>query len=310
MFQSILKNTDGKEGIDNSNIVSRMNSINEKFDERLAAIRELDQSMLGGIKAWDVFLEAEKAVVAWIQEAEAMIGVKHIDSKDNVESHKVFFAKNNDHLIEDYVRTAEELKPYISEADKANLEEQVRKVKSKWDEIQAFAPLHMMKVEFRLDEEAMGKYVKEVERQIQDENIAFQKSENVARIIQAHVDYFDKTDIVNKVEGCLERMDAVATTYSERVPGDDATLRDAHAARREQWDEMLGRIKSIFGQLEQIPEQWREYEKKFSEMVRWMDSVDESLARMFKVISTVKDFEKEKEAFQVKRVIINPYFKY
>ncbi len=53
-------------------------------------------------------------------------------------------------------------------------------------------------------------------------------------------------------------------------------------------------------QLEQIPEQWREYERKFSEMVRWMDSVDESLARMFKapVPSTVDDFERERESFQ------------
>ncbi len=300
VFQSVLNNTEGKEGIDNGNIVRRMNAVNDKFEEKLATIRELDQSMLGGIKAWDVFLEAEKAIVTWIQEAEAMISVKHIESKDNVESHKTFFGRNNDHLIDDYAQTAEALKPYISEADKANLEEQVRKVKEKWDEIQAFAPLHMMKVEFRLDEEAMAKYVKEVERQIQEENIAFQKSENVARIIQAHIDYFDKTDIVNKVEGCLERMGAVATSYSEKVPG-DSSLGDTHKSRRKQWDEILGRVKSIFGQLEQIPEQWREYERKFSEMVRWMDSVDESLARMFKVISTVDDFEKEKEAFQVER---------
>ncbi len=298
VFQGILKNTEGKEGIDNSSIVQRMNTINGKFNEKLAAIRELDQSMLGGIKAWDSFLEAEKAIVAWIQEAEGMIAVKSIDSKENVEFHKHFFDKDNSHLLENYLLAAGELKPFISEADKANLEGQVEKVKTKWDEIQAFAPLHMMKVAFRLEEESFSKCVKNVERQIQDENIAFQKSENVARIIQNHVDYFDKSDVVNKAEGCLEKMGTISASFSQNVP-DDPSLREVLDARRRQWEDMLGRIRSIFNQLEQIPEQWREYEKKFSEMVRWMDSVDDSLARMFKSTSTLQDFERERDGFQV-----------
>ncbi len=299
VFQSVLKNTDGKEGIDNGNIVERMKVINDKFESKLNAIREFDQAMLGGIKAWDSFLEAEKAAVGWIQEAEGMIRQKHIDSKDNVEKHKAFFGKNNDPIIKAYINAAEALKPFLSESDKANLQEQVGKVKTKWDEIQDFAPLHMMKVEFRLDEEVMAGHIKEVERQIQDENIAFQKSENVARIIQSHIDYFDKSDIVNEVEACLGRLEVVATTYSARVP-DDSSLNDSFEERKRQWEETLARMKSIFGQLEQIPEHWREYERKFSEMVKWMDSVDESLARMFKVITTVDDFEREKQGFQVR----------
>ena len=300
VFQSILKNTEGKEGIDNSDIVMRMNTLNEMFEDKLNAIKELDQSMLGGIRAWDVFLESEKTAVAWIQEAQSMISAKYVDTKENMEIHKLFFDKNNDHIIESYLRGAEALKPFMSEADKSNLDEQTRKVKDKWDEIQAFAPLHMMKVEFRLDEEVMVRYLKDVEKQIQDENIAFQKSENVARIIQGHVDYFDKTDIVNNVESCLERMAGVRDAFEEKMP-DDPTLQETFETRKAQWEDTLGRIKSIFGQLEKIPEQWREYEKKFSEMVRWMDSVDESLARMFKDAGTGVDeaeFEREKESFQ------------
>ena len=43
------------------------------------------------------------------------------------------------------------------------------------------------------------------------------------------------------------------------------------------------RIESLFSQLQQIPEQWRSYEQRFSRMVAWMDSIDASLANMFKV---------------------------
>ena len=38
------------------------------------------------------------------------------------------------------------------------------RLQEKWNEIQSFAPLHMMKVEFRLDEETFVKYVKDVEK--------------------------------------------------------------------------------------------------------------------------------------------------
>ena len=130
----------------------------------------------------------------------------------------------------------------------------------------------------------------------QDESIAFQKSENVAAIIQGHVDFFDKTDVVNKAEACLARMDAVAADYEAKQKDDDS-LRKIHDTRKAQWEGILGRIKSIFSQLEQIPEQWRDYEKKFSAMVRWMDSVDDSLAKMFKAGGGVgkEEFEQERE---------------
>ncbi len=242
VFQGILKNTEGKEGVDSGGIVRRMAELNSKFEERLATIRELDQSMLGGIKSWDGFLEAEKAVVGWIQEAEAMIGAKHVDCKDSVESHKAFFEKDNDCLMNGYSGAAEALKPHLSEQDSSKLDDQVRKVSSRWNEIQSLAPLHMMKVEFRLEDEAVAKHVREVERQLQEEGIAFQKSEDVAGIIQSHVDYFDKSDVVQQVEGRLKSMGAVAASYAETVP-DDAVLSDALKTRKEQWDGVLGRIR-------------------------------------------------------------------
>ena len=40
------------------------------------------------------------------------------------------------------------------------------------------------------------------------------------------------------------------------------------------------------------------YEQKFATMVKWMDSIDASLARMFKGISSLEDFEREKNNFQ------------
>jgi nesprin-1 len=72
----------------------------------------------------------------------------------------------------------------------------------------------------------------------------------------------------------------------------------SYARHKDHWDIVLARVNALFGQLQQIPEQWRTYEEKFSHMVRWMDNIDDSLARMFKGINSPADFDVEKEKFQ------------
>ncbi len=67
VFQSVLKNTEGKEGVDNSDVVARMQVLNDRFEQSLKNVKELDQKMLGGIQSWERFLAAEKAAQAWLQ---------------------------------------------------------------------------------------------------------------------------------------------------------------------------------------------------------------------------------------------------
>ena len=43
----------------------------------------------------------------WIQDAQILIAVKHIESKENVETHKGFFIANNDKLMQDFVQSAQ-----------------------------------------------------------------------------------------------------------------------------------------------------------------------------------------------------------
>ena len=43
----------------------------------------------------------------WIQDAQILIAVKHIESKENVETHKDFFIANNDKLMQDFVQSAQ-----------------------------------------------------------------------------------------------------------------------------------------------------------------------------------------------------------
>ena len=83
----------------------------------------------------------------WIQDAQILIAVKHIESKENVETHKAFFIPNNDKLMEAFVQAAQDLEAFLPAGEKQQLTGNILRLQEKWNEIQAFAPLHMMKVE-------------------------------------------------------------------------------------------------------------------------------------------------------------------
>ena len=58
-------------------------------------------------RCWASFLDGQAKVMKWIQDAQILIAVKHIESKENVETHKDFFIANNDKLMQDFVQSAQ-----------------------------------------------------------------------------------------------------------------------------------------------------------------------------------------------------------
>ena len=164
------------------------------------------------------------------------------------------------------------------------------RLQEKWNEIQSFAPLHMMKVEFRLDEETFNKYVKDVEKELTAETNSFHRNEDVGGIMKQHTQFFTTSGLKLKIEECLRNLSRLSKTFTEKMP-ENLVLQESYAKHQEHWDSLLARIQSLAAQLQQIPEQWKTYEAKFSSMVTWMDSIDASLAKMFKGISSDKDFE-------------------
>lgn len=43
------------------------------------------------LRSWEKFKEAERVITEWLQKAEQMISEKHVDSRQTVEAHKVYF---------------------------------------------------------------------------------------------------------------------------------------------------------------------------------------------------------------------------
>ena len=297
VFQTMLKNVDGKEGIDIDTLKIRMGKLNERFSDTIDASKQMEIRINDAIKCWTNFLEGQNKVMKWIQEAQILIAVKHIESKENVETHKAFFVQNNDKIMQDFVQASQDLENYLELKEKDQLSGNIKRLQEKWNDIQAFAPLHMMKVEFRLDEDTFMKYVKDIEKEIANEASAFHNNDNVGEILNQHNEFFRKNSLVKKVETCLENLARLSRTFTQKMP-EDLALQESYARHKDHWDTVMSRINSLFNQLQQIPEQWRMYEQKFATMVKWMDIIDASLARMFKGISSLEDFEREKNNFQ------------
>ena len=297
VFQSMLKNTEGKEGIDIVDLKTRMNKLNERFANTVDTSKQVELRLNDALKCWTRFQEGQNRVMKWIQEAQILIAVKHIESKENVETHKAFFVKNNDAIMQEFVQAAQDLEAFMASGEKEQLVSNIKRLHEKWNDIQSFAPLHMMKVEFRLDEDTFIKYVKNIEKEVSNEASSFHNNDNVADILKQHTEFFKSSNLLAKVENCLENLQRLSKTFTEKMP-EDVGLQESYARHKDHWDVVLSRVNALFGQLQQIPEQWRSYESRFSQMVRWMDNIDSSLARMFKGTSSPEDFEIEKEKFQ------------
>lgn len=297
VFQSMVKNVEGKEGIDIAELRTRMNGLNERFANTIDTSKQVELRLNDSLKCWARFQEGQTKVMKWIQEAQILIAVKHIESKENVETHKAFFVKNNDKIMEDFVQAAQDLEAFMAPSEKDQLVGNIKRLHEKWNDIQAFAPLHMMKVEFRLDEDTFMKYVKNIEKEVANEASCFHNNDNVGDILKHHTEFFKSSNLLSKVENCLENLQRLSKTFTEKMP-EDVGLQESYARHKDHWDIVLARVNTLFGQLQQIPEQWRSYEERFSQMVHWMDNIDDSLARMFKGVSSPADFEVEKENFQ------------
>ena len=71
--------------------------------------------------------------------------------------------------MQDFVQAAQDLESFMADNEKDQLSSNIKRLQEKWNDIQSFDPLHMMKVEFRLDEDTFIKYVKDIEKEISNE---------------------------------------------------------------------------------------------------------------------------------------------
>lgn len=298
VFNNIIKSVASNTEIDTTAEHQKMKELNERFAYVSQNAQTWEQKLTEAIRCWHNFRECERLITDWLGKAENLVSEKHIDNKQAVETHKVFFERVNEKWIHDLQQTSQDLKKCLPADQQTSITKSVERLQAKWKEILSFAPLHLMRLEFRLDESAFLQYLKEIEKELNTEQQAFNKQENVELIIQRNKEYFVGKGTILHVERCLKNLEKLSTAYSQIQP-DDPTLTNSLNEAVNAWEMLAQKVDNMRQTLQQVPEQWRVYHNKFESMVKWMDLVDGTMKSILNEVNSMKDFEREKAVFQV-----------
>lgn len=276
-----------------------MERLNSRFEYVSQNAQEWEQRLQDLIRCWHKYSESERVISNWLNHAEKLIAEKHIDNKSTVEEHKNFFESVNERWIHEFIESAKDLCNSLPSQSHNPIAASVHRLQSKWKDVLSFAPLHLMRLEFRLDENTFNDYIKELEKEIQSEHLSISRNENIDSVIIRHKQYFASgRGPLLETKQRLANLQNLAQVYSQNCP-EDKSLRDAVERAEQQWKNVNIKIDTVQQQLERIPQKWDQYRSKFGEMVNWMDQVDDALKNILTDVSTPEEFDREIAAFKV-----------
>ncbi|KAF3420921.1 hypothetical protein E2986_09204 [Frieseomelitta varia] len=297
VFTSIVKSVDSHADVATAEGGRTLRELNERFNRVSQAAQALEQRLQEAVRCWTKFKECERQVWEWLSVAETMMNDKHTDNRRSIEYHKNFFSNVNEKWIQDFVNAGQDLKNILPLEKQAAILEAVESLQKRWKEVLTFAPLHLMRLEFRLDETTFLQYLKEIEVEVNSEQQALMKNDNVESILQRNKEFFVNRGTVLEVEKSLQTLKKISHAYTQLKPNDNSLAESVQHAER-LWEDSTQKVERLREQLKQVPEQWAAYKKKFDEMVRWMDHVDGNLRTILHEVNTLEEFEAEKTIFQ------------
>jgi nesprin-1 len=298
VLANIVKSVDQSDNVDVAKMTASMEQLNDRFVYVTQNGQLWEQRLQEAIRCWFNFSECERVISNWLNTAEKLIGERRIDNKEVVEEHKNFFQSVNERWIHDLVQSAQDLCTCLPKEHHKPILASVHQLQSKWKEILSFAPLHLMRLEFRLDETTFNYYIKEIENEITTEYLAFSKQENIESILTRNKQFFAAQGPMSETYRCLQNLKKISETYAKHHPDDKSVFESLQKAEQ-QWAGLNSKVENLRQQLDQIPEKWERYNQRFEAMVKWMDEVDKTLSNIFNDINTMEEFEREKAIFQV-----------
>lgn len=298
VMSNIVKSVDQAENPDVANMTAKMDQLTDRFDYVTQNAQVWEQRLQEAVRCWYNFSECKKVISNWLNRAEKLISEKRIDSKETVEEHKIFFQSVNERWIHDLIQSAQDLCNCLPKDQHTPVLEDVNQLQSKWKDILSFAPLHLMKLEFRLDETTFNYYVKEIEKEITTEHISFTRQENVEMIIKRNKEFFSSKGPLQETQHSLENLKKIYSMYSKNYEKDTGMEESLNKAQQ-QWKNVNVKIENLKQELEQVPEKWESYHKKFKDMNDWMDGVDNALKNILNDVKSMEEFEQQKTIFQV-----------
>lgn len=262
VFSNIVKSVDVNKQPSSTESSSALHDLNERFVHVSQSAQSWEHRLQEAVRCWAKFREYERQISEWLSTAETLMNDRDVDNRQSVEYHKNFFEKVNDKWIQEFVNVAQDLKSALTAEQQAPVIETVNTLQKRWKDILTFAPLHLMKLEFRLDEATFSQYLKEIEKEINAEQQALIKNEDAGSILRRNKDFFLNRGMGDQVERSLQTLKKISNAYCNLKP-DDTSLSKAVENDEHQWRLLSNRIDALKEQLRHVPQQWAVYKQKY-----------------------------------------------
>lgn len=298
VFQNLLKSVATDKILDTAETQQKMKQLNDRFNYVTKNAEQWEQRLTTTDTCWDQFRKNEHTVTEWIYKAEVYLTERHIESKKVIEERKTFFESVDERWMDELVTSGQNLLQTLPLEEQQKVVGSVENLQKRWKDTLTRAPPHLMRLQFNLDEATFNHAIKDIEKEIQAEQQALNRNEEVEAILKRNQEFFRNKSTVVQIENCLENMKRVAKMHSN-YDQLDTTLNATVENAEKQWEQVSNRIDELRRTLQQIPAQWDSYHDKFNSMIGWMNNVDQSLKSIVNEVNTMEEFEKERLVFQV-----------
>lgn len=298
VLQNLLHACDIEKNINTIEAKEKMETINERFNYVVSNAVQWERKLHEIVCCWNNFETSEKQLAEYLKKANHWLTQPLNDNREDLDAQIVFFENLNDKHVKNFINCANDLSKYLPNAGKQDVVEIVDKLQAKWNDLVAIVPLHLLKIQFHIENIKFTNLLRDIERELNYEEQAFHRNEDLDKLLAHHIEFFQQSSVLKVAEQSLSNMHGLLNHYNNELPN-DKELNVAYQNKMIMWQNLCKRIDIIFNDLQQIPDQWKNYRMKFSQIEKWMDNVEVSLSKLTRELHSLEEFEKEKLIFQV-----------
>lgn len=298
VLQNLLRAADIDKNIDTVTAQEKMANINERFNYVVSNAVQWERKLHEIHSCWNAFETTEKQLADYLKKANHWLTQPLTDNREDLEAQMNFFDSITDSYVKNFIGAANDLSQYLPPPGKQDIVEIVDKLQLKWNNLVTIVPLHLMKIHFYTENIKFSHLVRDIEKELSYEEQAFHRNEDLDNLLTQHLKFFQQSPVMKTAELSLTNMHNVLSHYNNELPN-DKELNNSYQNKAIVWQNICKRVDIILNDLQQIPDQWKNYRQKFSQIQKWMDNVEVSLSRLAKELNSLEEFEREKKVFQV-----------
>ncbi|KAK3089398.1 hypothetical protein FSP39_003323 [Pinctada imbricata] len=242
-----------------------MAALNQRFQQCITNAKDWEKKLENLSRLWRVFQQKEHAVNAWLQQARAVLDDGADDPESLIRKHKQFFNRVDKKLLDDCLKAGNDILGHLEKKDQGELQQTMKDIQDRWQEIQVLAPIRLIKIEFCIPEDKFVQSMDSAEKTLAQEQQALKKNENVRAVLQKHKQTFNEGQFRPTCIKCLESMQTMAREVNKQDKKDNE-LQDRYEDHKNRWDSLVSAMDSICTDLKQLPERWKDYNQRLDEL--------------------------------------------